>query len=256
VTKEARVKRLRIIMVALVVILAALAFAAAARPQALIVDTAGQTLGDGSHTVAPIDVAQENGDTTAAVSAGHGTGSAAQAAARNGDDSVTATVGCIDAAASSGDLAGSASLRNCDGASAVGSGGGAGLDNGAVGGGLDLSCLTAALDGPTSLGAQLGACEGAAGDGGDDTDEPDDGGGVAGDEAGGVLGEQAGGQFDESGSGDGQGGEEPCGTFDQMAGLAGPGSLPLWLFGLVALGGFGLGTFRARRRSSGMNEAG
>jgi hypothetical protein len=256
VTKEARVKRLRIIMVALVVVLAALAFAAAARPQALIVDTAGQTLGDGSHVVAPIDVAQENGDTKAAVSAGHGAGSAAQAAARNGDDSVTATVGCIDAAASSGDLAGSASLGNCDGGSAVGGGGGAGLDNGATGGGLDLGCLTAALDGPTSFGAQLGACEGTAGDGGDGTDEPNDGGGVAGDEAGGVLGEQAEGQLDESGSDEGQGDEEPCGTFDQMAGLAGPGSLPLWLFGLVALGGFGLGTFRARRRSSGMNEAG
>jgi hypothetical protein len=34
-----------------------------------------------------------------------------------------------------------------------------------------------------------------------------------------------------------------------MAGLAGPGSLPIWLFGLVALGGFGVGTLLARRRS-------
>jgi hypothetical protein len=253
VTKEARVKHARIIMVALVAVLTALAFAAAARPQALIVDTTGQTLGDGAHTVAPIDVAQENGDTKAAASVGHGTGSAAQAAARNGDDGVKAIVGCIDAAASSGDLGASASFGNCAGGSTVGGGGGAGVDNGTTGGGLDLGCLTAGLEGSTTLGLQLGACEGTAGDG-DGTDEPNDGGGVAGDEAGGVLGEQAGGQLDESGSGEGQGNEEPCGTFDQMAGLGGPGSLPMWLFGLVALGGFGLGTFLTRRRSSGVNE--
>jgi hypothetical protein len=243
-------KRLRIGIVALVAVLAALALAAAARPQALSVNTAGETVGDGSHMVAPIDVAQENGDTQVAASIGHGTGSAAQADAQNGDDRVTATVGCIDAAASSGDLGASASLGNCDGGSTVGGGGGAGVDNGATGGGLDLGCLTAALDGTPSAGLQLGACEGSAGDDGEGTDEPGDGdGGVAGDEAGGVLDEQAGGELDESGSGEGQGDEEPCGTFEQMAGFAGPGSLPLWLFGLVALGGFGLGTFVTRRRS-------
>jgi hypothetical protein len=250
-------KRLRIITVALVVVLATLVLAGAASPQALIVDTAGQTVGDGSHTVAPIDVAQENGDTQAVASVGHGTGTAAQADAQNRDDSVTATLACIDAAASSGDLGASASLGNCAGGSTVGGGGGAGVDNGATGGGLDLGCLTAALEGSTSLGAQLGACEGSAGGGDEGTDEPNqDSGGVAGEEDGGVLDEQAGGELDESRSGEDQGGtDEPCGTFEQMAGLAGPGSLPMWLFGLVALGGFGLGTFLARRRSSGVDAA-
>jgi hypothetical protein len=232
--------RLRIVMVALVVVFAALALAAAARPQALSVGTAGQTIGDGSDTVALIGVAQENGDTKAAASMGDGTGSAVQADAQSGDDSVTATVGCVDAAASSGDLGAPASLGNCEGGSTVG------------GGGLDLGCLTAALDGTPSAGLQLGACGGPAGEGGNGTEEPnDDDGGVAGDETGGELGEQAGGGLGESGSSEGQGDEEPCGTFDQMAGFAGPGSLPVWLFGLVALCGFGLGTLLARRRSSG-----
>jgi hypothetical protein len=244
------VKSTRTILLASFLILAALAFAGAARPQALILDTAGQTVGDGSHTVAPIDLAQENGDTQAVVSAGHGTGSAAQADVQNEDDSVTATVGCIDAAASSGDLGASASLGNCTGGSTVGGGGGVGVEDGATGGGLDLGCLIVALEGTPSAGLQLGACEGSEG-GGDGTDKPgpSGGGGVAGDETGGVLDEQAGG---ESGSGGDQGGtDEPCGTFEQMAGLAGPGSLPIWLFGLVALGGFGVGTFLARRRSRG-----
>jgi hypothetical protein len=249
-------KRLRIVMVALVVVFAALALAAAARPQALSVGTAGQTIGDGSDTVALIGVAQENGDTKAAASMGDGTGSAVQADAQSGDDSVTATVGCVDAAASSGDLGASASLGNCEGGSTVGGGGGARVDNGATGGGLDLGCLTAAVDGTPSAGLQLGACGGPAGEGGNGTEEPnDDDGGVAGDETGGELGEQAGGGLGESGSSEGQGDEEPCGTFDQMAGFAGPGSLPVWLFGLVALGGFGLGTLLARRRSSGGHAA-
>jgi hypothetical protein len=244
------VKSTRTILLASFLILAALAFAGAARPQALIVDTAGQTVGDGTDTIAPIDVAQENGDTQAAAAVGHGTGSAARADAQNGDDSVTATVGCIDAAASSGDLGASARLGSCAGGSTIGGGGGAGVEDGATGGGLDLGCLTVALEGTPSAGLQLGACEGSAG-GGDDADEPgQDDGGVAGEESGGVLDEQAGGELDESGSGGDQGGnDEPCGTFDQMAGLAGPGSLPMWLFGLVALGGFGLGTFLTRRRS-------
>jgi hypothetical protein len=245
------VKSRRTILFAAFLILAALMFAGAARPQALIVDTAGQTVGDGAHTVAPIDLAQENGDTQAVVSAGHGTGSAAQADAQNGDDRVTATVGCVDAAASSGDLGASASLGNCAGGSTIGGGGGAGVEDGASGGGLGLGCLTVALEGTPGVGLQLGACEGSAGGGGNGTDEPgdDEGGGVAGDEAGGVLDEQAGGELGES-SGEDQGGtNEPCGTFEQMAGLAGPGSLPIWLFGLVALGGFGVGTLLARRRS-------
>jgi hypothetical protein len=246
------VKSTRTTLFAAFLILAALMFAGAARPQALIVDTAGQTVGDGSHTVAPIDLAQENGDTQAVASVGHGTGSAAQADAQNGDDRVTATVGCIDAAASSGDLGASASLGNCAGGSTIG--GGAGVEDGATGGGLDLGCLTVALDGTPSTGLQLGACEGSASGDGNGTDEPggDEGGGAAGEGAGGVLDEQAGGELGESGSGEDQGGtDEPCGTFEQMAGLAGPGSLPMWLFGLVALGGFGLGTLLARRRSKG-----
>jgi hypothetical protein len=246
-------KTTRTTLLAALPILAALFFAGAARPQALIVATAGQTIGNGTHTVAPIDVAQENGDTQAAASVGHGTGSAARAA-QNGDDSVTAAVGCIDASASSGDLGASASLGNCDGGSTVGGGGGgAGVDNGATGGGLDLGCLTAALDGSTSLGAQVGSCDESAGGGGNGGEEPGQGGGVAGDEGGGVLDEQAGGDVGEAGSGEGRGDNEPCGTFDQMAGLASPGSLPLWLLGLVALGGFGLGTFLARRRSDRVN---
>jgi hypothetical protein len=243
------------ILLAAFLILAALFFAGAAQPQALIVDTAGQTVGDGSHTVAPIDVAQENGDTHAAASAGHGTGSAAQARAVNGDDSVTSTVGCIDASASSGDPGTSASLGNCDGGSTVGGGGGAGVEDGATGGGLDLGCLIVALEGTPSADLQLGACEGSAGGGGnDDGDNGSDNGNNGDNGAGGVLGEQAGGELGESGSGGDQGGggnDEPCGTFDQASALANPGSLSTWLFALVALGGFGLGTFLTRRRARG-----
>jgi hypothetical protein len=247
------VKTTRTILLAAFLILAALFFAGAAQPQALIVDTAGQTVGDGSHTVALIDVTQENGDTQAAASAGHGTGSAARAGAQNGDDSVTAIVGCIDASASSGDLGASASLGNCDGGTTVGGGGGAGVEDGATGGGLDLGCLNVALDGTPSAGLQLGACEGSAGggdnDGGDDGSGNDDNGDNG---AGGVLGEQAGGDLGASGSGGDQGGDgnnEPCGTFDQASALVSPGSLSTWLLALVALGGVGLGSFLTRRRA-------
>jgi hypothetical protein len=244
------VKTTRTIRLAAFLILAALFFAGAAQPQALIVDTAGQTVGDGSHTVAPIDVSQENGDTQAAASAGHGTGSAARADAQNGDDGVTAIVGCIDASASSGDLGASASLGNCDGGSTFGGGAGAGVEDGATGGGLDLGCLNVALDGTPSAGLQLGACEGSAGGG--DNDGGDDGSGNGDNGAGGVLDEQAGGDLGASGSGGDQGGDgnnEPCGTFDQASALASPGSLSTWLLALVALGGFGLGTFLTRRRA-------
>jgi hypothetical protein len=241
------VRTTRTILLAAFLILAALFFAGAAQPQALIVDTAGQTVGDGSHTVAPIDVDQENGDTQAAASAGHGTGSAARADAQNGDDGVTAIVGCIDASASSGDLGASASLGNCDGGSTVGGGG---VEDGATGGGLDLGCLNVALDGTRSAGLQLGACEGSAG-GGDGDDGS--GNGDNGDEgAGGVLDEQAGGALGASGSAGDQGGNgnnEPCGTFDQASALASPGSLSTWILALVALGGVGLGSFLTRRRT-------
>ena len=243
----------RTILLAAFLILAALFFAGAAQPQALIVDTAGQTVGDGQHTVAPIDVAQENGDTQAAASAGHGTGSAVRADAQNGDDSVTAIVGCIDASASSGDLGASASLGTCDGGTTVGGGGGAGVEDGATGGGLDLGCLNVALDGTPSAGLQLGACEGSAGggdnDGGDDGSGNDDNGDNG---AGGVLDEQAGGDLGASGSGGDQGGDgnnEPCGTFEQASALASPGSLSPWLLAVVALGGVGLGSFLPRRRA-------
>jgi hypothetical protein len=248
------VKTTRTILLAAFLILAALFFAGAAQPQALIVDTAGQTVGDGSHTVAPIDVDQANGDTQAAASAGHGTGSAARADAQNGDDGVTAIVGCIDASASSGDLGASAGLGNCDGGSTVGRGAGAGVEDGATGGGLDLGCLNVALDGTPSAGLQLGACEGSAGggdnDGGDDGSGNDDNGDNG---AGGVLDEQAGGVLGASGSAGDQGGDgsnnEPCGTFDQASALASPGSLSTWLLALVALGGVGLGSFLTRRRA-------
>jgi hypothetical protein len=246
------VKTTRTILLAAFLILAALFFAGAAQPQALIVDTAGQTVGDGSHTVAPIDLAQENGDTQAAASVGHGTGSAARADAQNGDDSVTAIVGCIDASASSGDLGASASLGNCDGGSTVGGGGGAGVEDGATGGGLDLGCLNVALDGTPSAGLQLGACEGSAGGGGNDGDDGSGNGDNGDNGDGGVLDEQAGGDLGASGSGGDQGdgdNDEPCGTFDQASALGSPGSLSTWLLALVALGGFGLGTFLTRRRA-------
>jgi hypothetical protein len=244
------VRTTRTILLAAFLILAALFFAGAAQPQALIVDTAGQTVGDGSHTVAPIDVDQENGDTQAAASAGHGTGSAARADAQNGDDGVTAIVGCIDASASSGDLGASASLGNCDGGSTVGGGG---VEDGATGGGLDLGCLNVALDGTRSAGLQLGACEGSAGGGDNDGGDDGSGNGANGDEgAGGVLDEQAGGALGASGSAGDQGGNgnnEPCGTFDQASALASPGSLSTWILALVALGGVGLGSFLTRRRT-------
>ena len=54
---------------ALAVVLTALALPGSALPQALTIGTNGQA-GDGSHSVAPVNIEQGNGDTNASASAG------------------------------------------------------------------------------------------------------------------------------------------------------------------------------------------
>jgi hypothetical protein len=99
------------------VVFAALALPGSALPQALILDTNGQT-GDGSHSVAPVAVSQGNDDATASADAGSGSGSAATAGTQGGDDGGTASVGCANGAGTAGDSELDGSAGNC------GSGGG------------------------------------------------------------------------------------------------------------------------------------
>jgi hypothetical protein len=250
----------RMILVASIAILAALFFAGAAQPQALILGTDGQA-GDNAQTLEAVSASLENDDSSVAASAGKGQGSAATVDVQKGTDSGTAVVGCIDASAASGANGGSLSVGNCGGGSA----GGANLGNGAAGGdggaGIDLGCIVAELFGVGSGGAQVGSCdEGAGGSGGGDEEggaagdiggnaDEDQGNGVAGADAGAGAGVEGDTGSGDSGSGDGQGGgDEPCGTFAQTSALTGSGALPFWTLGLAAIGAFGLGTFFARRR--------
>jgi hypothetical protein len=248
----------RTILIASLAIFAALVFAGAAQPQALIVGTDGLA-GDNLQTVEPITPSQENGDTNASASVGQGDGSAAAADVQKDADGGDAVVGCIDALAANGNNGGSVSVGNCAGSGSAGSGE---LDNGTAGGAAatSLGCIVAELFGDSSVGARVGSC-GAGGEGGHGSDDNGDNGGSGdnsddnggnGDEDGsGVAGAGAsGGTGDENGTGPGggEGGGEPCGTFEQASALMGSGPLPLWALGAGAIAAFGLGTFFAKRR--------
>jgi hypothetical protein len=258
------VNKKRTILAASLAILAALLFAGAAQPQALIVGTEGQA-GDNSQVLEPVTASLGNDDASGSASVGEGQGSAATADVQKDTDSGNAVVGCIDASAASGDNGGSLSVGNCGG---DGSAGGASLGDGAAGGvggaGIDLGCIVADLFGVGSGGAQVGSCEDGAGNGGGGADEEggaagdiggnadeDQGSGVAGADAGAGAGVD-GGDGSEGGQGDG----EPCGTFAQTSALTGSGVLPLWVLGVAAIAAFGLGTVFARRRTKEVDPTG
>lgn len=259
--------RKRTILAASLAIVAALLFAGAAQPQALILDTEGQA-GDNSQVVEPITASQESGDTSVAVSAGEGDGSAATADVQKDADGGDAVVGCIDGSATSGDNGGSAGIGNCGGSGSAASGG---LDNETAGGGgaTALGCIFAELFGATEGGAQVGSCEAAGGgngggdngNGGRDNDNPggDNGSGNGGDESG-VAGAEAGGGAGAEGGtapgGGGQGGGEPCATFEQASALTGSGAAPFWALGVAAVGAFGLGRIFSRRRGKEVDPTG
>jgi hypothetical protein len=257
------VNKKRTILVVSLAILAALLFAGAAQPQALIVGTDGQA-GDAKGTLGAVRASLENDDATASVSAGEGQGSAATADVRNGTDSGNAVVGCVDASAASGDDGGSANVGNCGGDGTAGSASLGSSTAGAAGGaGFDLGCIVAEVFGVGSGGAQVGSCEeetggggdeegGAAGDIGGNADE-DQGSGAAGAEAGVSAGA---GVEGDSGSGGGQGDAEPCATFAQTSALTGSGALPFWALGVAAIAAFGLGTVFARRRTKEVDPTG
>jgi hypothetical protein len=255
------VNKKRTILVASLAILAALLFAGAAQPQALIVGTDGQA-GDNTGTLEAVTASLESDDATASASAGEGQGSAATVGVENGTDSGNAVVGCVDVAAASGDSGGSTSVGNCGG---DGSAGSASLGNGTAGGtggaGFDLGCIVADLFGVGSGGAQVGSCEegavgggdeegGAAGDIGGNADQ-DQGSGAAGAEAGAGAGIEG-----DSRAGGGQGDGEPCATFAQTSGLTGSGALPFWALGVAAIAAFGLGTVFAMRRTKEVDPTG
>jgi len=251
------VKRTKIAL-ALAVVVTALALPGSALPQALIIGTNGQP-GDGKHTVAPVSAEQQNGDTSFSANAGAGNGSAATASTQNGDDGGNAVVGCIDGAAATGDSALTGKAGNC------GSGGGgaakAGSTRDDTSAGAGLGCIAVGAVGLTNGDAQAGSCKGAGGDndpgdglsaggsgsdgGGSGGGDADDGSGSTSDSAGSASPGGSGG----SGPGGGGQGSGPCGAFTQLAGLAGPGSVPVWMLLLGALGAFVSGVFFARRRS-------
>jgi hypothetical protein len=253
------VNRKRTILVASFVILAALIFVGTALSQALIAGTGGLA-GDNSQTVEPVSASQEDDDTSASVSAGHGDGEAATVDAQKDTDGGDAVVGCIDGSVANGNDGGSASIGNCGGSGSTASGV---LDNGTAGGGgsAGLGCIVAELFGDTEGGAQVGSCDasggGNGGGGGDNGGNPGGdngsgngngdalGSGVAGAETGGGAGNEGG-----TGPGGGQGGgDEPCATFQQASALTGSGALPFWALGAAAIAAFGLGTVFARRRT-------
>jgi hypothetical protein len=242
---------------ALAVVVTALALPGSALPQALILGTNGQP-GDGKHTVAPVSAEQKNGDTSVSANAGAGNGSAATASTQNGDDGGNAVAGCIDGAAATGDSALTGKAGNC------GSGGGraakAGTTRDDTNAGAGLGCTAVGAVGLTNGDAQAGSCERAGGNdpgegpgtggggsvgGGSGGGDADDGSGSTGDSAGSASPGGSGG----SGPGGGGQGSGPCGAFTELAGLAGPGSVPVWMLVLGALGAFVSGVFFARRRS-------
>lgn len=247
------------IALGLVAVAAALALPGSAHPQALIIGTNGQT-GDGDHIVAPVSVEQQSGDTRAAGNAGFGTGSAATAGTRSGDDGGDAIVGCLDGAAATGDSALTGSAGNCG----PGRGGAAkaGTERDDTIAGANLGCITLGLVRLTSGGTQAGSCrraaggsEGSPGEGGSaggGSEGGDYSGGEGAEGGSGVLsgaaGSGGGNDSRRPGPGDSQG-SGACGGFNQLASLA-PGSLPAWLLALGALGAFASGALFARRRSS------
>jgi hypothetical protein len=247
------VKRIQMIAAAATVVLVALAAPGSALPQAATLDTTGQV--DGSHVLAPVSASQENGDTSAAVSAGMGTGKAATAGAQNGEDGATATVGCVRAAGSSGELDASASAGICSfgGSTGLAGAGGGSLTSGDTAAGAFLGCIEASLAGATNGDAQIGSCAAA---GADDGKPSGSGGFEDGDDAGaGGGGDAAGGDADgessSAGGGSGGGGGDagdPCTGFAQLAGFGSSGLPPAWALALGALTMFALGAFCARRR--------
>ena len=258
-TKETGVTRTRTIALALAVVIAALALPGSALPQALTIGTDGQA-GDGSHSVAPISLAQENGDSNVAANAGSGDGNAATAGAQNSDGGGTAAVGCADGTAGTGGSGLSASAGNC-GSGGGGRAAGAGTDNGDANAIAGLGCIARGLIGSTNGDAQVGSCRDADTPGGGDTgggdgNSGDDGspgsGGGSGDEPGAASGSSAG--PDAQGGSDGPGGQNPgdkgpCGSFTQLAGFGGPGTMPLWMLALGVVAAFAGGALFARRRS-------
>jgi hypothetical protein len=257
------VNKKRAILAASLAILAALLFAGAARPQALIVGTEGHA-GDNSQTLEAISGSLENDDASVSASVGEAQGSAATAGVQKDTDRGNAVVGCIDVSGSTVDNGGSVSVGNCGGGSAGSGSLGDGAAGGVGGAGVDLGCIVADLFGVGSGGAQVGSCQdgagnggggggeegGAAGDIGGNADE-DQGSGVAGADAGAGAGVDGG-----DGSEGGQGGGEPCATFAQTSALTGSGALPLWALGVAAIAAFGLGTVFARRRTKEVDPTG
>jgi len=243
--KEAGVRRKTTIASALAVVLTALALPGSALPQALTIGTTGQA-GDGSHSVAPVNIEQGNGDVNASASAGSGNGNAATAGSQKSGDGGTAEAGCVDGAAGNSDSTLTAGVGNCgSGRGGAAQAGTAKDDTNALAG---LGCIVLDLAGSATGGSGR---RGGSGGG-------DDGSGGAGGDAGsgGADESSTGSGADGSGtpnggSGDGQtspGG--PCGSFTQLAGLSGPGSMPLWALVVGALAAFAGGAFFARRRPS------
>ena len=260
-TKEARVRGTRTIAVALAVVFAALALPASALPQALTVETNGQT-GDGSHSVAPVAVSQGNDEANAAADAGSGSGSAATAGTQSADDGGTAAVGCVDGAATAGDSGLDGSAGNCG----SGRGGAAAADtqNGDTGALAGLGCIALGLFGSTSGTAGVGSCKafedgsdgGGGGSSGDDGGPDGSAGGQGSEDGSGSTAGPSGSSSETGPGGSGSGGRDdggsgPCESITQLAGLAGPGSVPLWMLLLGGLASFASGTLFARRRSMG-----
>jgi hypothetical protein len=144
-----------------------------------------------------------------------------------------------------------------------GSGGGgaakAGTTRDDTNAGAGLGCIAVGAVRLTNRNAEAGSCKGAGGGndpgacaGGSGSDEGGSGGGDA-DDGSGSTSDSAGsaspGGSGGSGPGGGGQGSGPCGGFTQLAGLAGPGSVPVWMLVLGALGAFVSGVFFARRRS-------
>jgi hypothetical protein len=248
------------IALALAVVVTALALPGSALPQALIIGTNGQP-GDGKHTVAPVSAEQQNGDNGVSANAGAGNGSATTASTQNGDDGGNAVVGCIDGAAATGDSALTGKAGNC------GSGGGgaakAGTTRDDTNAGAGLGCIVVGAVRLTNGDAEAGSCKGAGGGDNDPGDGPGSGGGGSdgGGSGGGDTDDGSGSTSDSAGSatpggsggsgpGDGGQGSGPCGAFTQLAGLAGPDSVPVWMLVLGALGAFVSGVLFARRRSA------
>jgi hypothetical protein len=264
--------RRRTIIFVVLVVLAALVLPGSARPQALIIGTDGEA-GDGSHFVSPIKAEQKNGDTAVAADVGSGNGSAATAGTQSNGNGGQATVGCAGGTASNDGSTLDASAGNCGGDGRA-AGADAGRDQtGALAG---VGCVDLGLGGSASGGLQVGSCKGArggeaggpgggSGSGGSNRVGGASGGGGpsggdgtsgSGSDTGGSSTGGAGGTAAPNGSGGtGQGNDSGlCGPIQELAGLTGPGAVPLWLLVLCAVGAFAGGLMFARRDASGASR--